>query len=57
MILTFDDRLPDEDQLHQGGLPHPLGAKIHGEEDCAAHPVVIADIAQKLPVNHQKEHE
>jgi hypothetical protein len=58
MILTFDDRLPDEDQLHQGGLPHPLGAQIHGEEDCAAaHPGVIADIVQKLPVNHQKENE
>lgn len=57
MILTFDDRLPDEDQLHQGGLPHPLGAQIHGEEDVATYPEVVADIPQKLPVNHQKENE
>lgn len=53
----FDDRLPDEDQFHQGGLPHPLGAQFHGEEDVAAYPEVVADIAQKLQVNHQKENE
>jgi hypothetical protein len=55
MILTFDDRLPDEDQLYQGGLPHPLGAKLHGEGGIAAHSEVVAGIAQEPPENHQEE--
>lgn len=55
MILTFDDRLHDEDQLHQGGLPHPLGAEIHGEGGLTVHSEIIAGMAQELLGNHQKE--
>ena len=55
LILTFDDRLHDEDQLHQGGLPHPLGALIHGAGGTTVHSEIIADMAQELLGDHQKE--
>lgn len=55
LILTFDDHLHDEDQLHQGGLPHPLGAQIHAVGGTTVHAEIIADMAQELPRNHKNK--